>query len=88
MHPSIAPIAQIFGVSIALYGQALAGLGRKTLLWTASHLPPVDMARPGSSDKTSLLTKLRIRKTESTVKKKPNKKVTLQLNGAGGPGSF
>lgn len=49
MHPSIAPIAQIFGVSTALYDQALAGLDRKTLLkrpgaasnpllWIAGHL--------------------------------------------------
>ncbi len=32
MDPSIAPIAQIFGISPALYDQALAGLDRKTLL--------------------------------------------------------
>ena len=32
MHPSITPIAQIFGVSTVLYDWALAGLGRKTLL--------------------------------------------------------
>jgi hypothetical protein len=32
MDPSIAHIAQIFGVSTALYDRALAGLDRKTLL--------------------------------------------------------
>lgn len=49
MHPSIAPIAQLFGVSTALYEKALAGLDRETLLkrpgaesnpllWIAGHL--------------------------------------------------
>lgn len=49
MHPSIAPIAQLFGVSTALYEKALAGLDREALLkrpgagsnpllWIAGHL--------------------------------------------------